>query len=303
MLPKKGLGRGLSALIKDGTTEKKQPASGGEPAGRSGAVMVPVDQIRRNKLQPRKKFTDEALTELAESIKVHGVIQPLLVRKDGAAYELIAGERRLRASGRAGLKEVPVIIIEAEDKASLELALVENLQRENLDAMEEAEGYQALADKFTLTQEEIATRVGKSRVTVTNSLRLLTLPSDVKALISTGQLSAGHAKVLLGLESDTDIMLLAKRTVTESLSVRVLESLVKKAKRAPKKPRAVKSDIPKEHLVYLVSRMHTHFGTSVRIEPTQTFANGKKKKGKIEIDFFSNDDLDRLLQMLGINLD
>ncbi len=303
MAAKKGLGRGLSALIKDGTTEKKQAAAKEEAPAKGGPALVPVEKIKRNKFQPRKKFEDEALEELTESIKVHGVIQPLLVRKSGTSYELIAGERRLRASGKAGLKEVPVVIIEAEDKISLELALVENLQRENLDPLEEAEGYQALADKFSLTQDEIATRVGKARVSVTNSLRLLTLPSDIKALISTGQLSAGHAKALLALEKDSEIMQLAKRTVTEGLSVRALEKIVKKAKKTPTKPRATRSDLPKEYLNHLVSTMHNHFGTSVRVSPTVTYANGKKKKGTIEIDFFSNDDLDRLLNMLDISLD
>lgn len=302
MPAKKGLGRGLSALIKDGTTQKRE-VSDSSSGSRSGATLVPVDKIKRNKFQPRKTFSDDALKDLTESIKVHGVIQPLLVRKAGDSYELIAGERRLRASGKAGLKEVPVIIIEAEDKLSLELALVENLQRENLDPLEEAEGYQALIDKFDLTQEQIATRVGKARASVTNALRLLTLPSDIKALISTGQLAAGHAKALLALEKNSGILLLAKRAVTEGLSVRALEKIVNKTKKTPKKPRAKQSDIPKEHLDYLVNKMHTHFGTSIRVSPTQTFANGKKKKGVIEIDFFSNDDLDRILTMLGIELD
>lgn len=302
MPPKKGLGRGLSALIKDGTTEK-QAAKKADAAPKGGATMVAVDRIKRNKFQPRKKFEDSALADLAESIKIHGVIQPLLVRKAGTDYELIAGERRLRASGKAGLKEVPVIVIEAEDKISLELAMVENLQRENLDAMEEAEGYQVLIDKFSLTQDEIATRVGKARVSVTNSLRLLTLPSDIKALISTGQLTAGHAKVLLGVEIEAEQLLLAARTVTEGLSVRALEKIVNKTKRKPTKPRATKSDIPKDYLNAIVNRMHTHFGTSVRVTPTLTYANGKKKKGVIEIDFFSNDELDRLLTMLDISLD
>jgi ParB family chromosome partitioning protein len=301
MAVRKGLGRGLSALIKDGTTEKKAAAK--KDAAPQGAAKVPVDKIKRNKLQPRKHFDDDALKDLASSIKIHGVIQPLLVRKAGSSYELIAGERRLRASGIAGLKEVPVVVIEAEDKVSLELALVENVQRENLDPMEEAEGYQVLADKFSLNQEDIATRVGKARASITNSLRLLTLPSDIKALVSTGQLSAGHAKALLGLEIEAEQLLLASRTVTEGLSVRALEKLVNKTKRMPKKPRATKTDIPKTHLNAIINRMHTHFGTSVRVTPTQTFANGKKKKGVIEIDFFSNDDLDRLLTMLDIDLD
>lgn len=302
MATKKGLGRGLSALIKDGTTEKQQSAAA-NTAPAQGAVKVAIDRIRKNTFQPRKHFQDNALTELAESIKIHGVIQPLLVRKAGDSFELIAGERRLRASGIAGLKEVPVIVIEAEDQSSLELALVENLQRENLDPLEEAEGYQVLVDKFSLTQEQIASRVGKARVSVTNALRLLSLHSDIKALISSGELSAGHAKALLSLDIEPEQLQLAKRAVLEGMSVRELEKIVNKIKRAPRKPRAFRADVPKEHLNHIINSMHTHFGTGVRVTPTGTYANGKKRKGLIEIDFFSNDELDRILSILGISLD
>lgn len=301
MVAKKGLGRGLSALIKDGTAEKKEPEAVKAPA--PGVHTVPVDRIRSNRYQPRRHFQDEALSELAESIKVHGVIQPLLVRKTAEGYELIAGERRLRASGIAGLKEVPVTVIEAEDKVSLELALVENLQRENLDPMEEAEGYQVLTDKFSLTQEQIAERVGKARASVTNSIRLISLHPEVKAMISARLLSAGHAKVLLGLEIQEEQLALAKRCSAEGLSVRELEKTVNRIKAAPRKPRAARTDIPKEHLNYLVNKMHSHFGTSIRLSPSQTYANGKKRKGVIEIDFYSNDDLDRILNLLGIEFD
>jgi ParB family chromosome partitioning protein len=302
MAAKKGLGRGLSALIKDGTTEKKSLATTSvvQP---TGLTKLPIDKIKRNRLQPRKHFEDAALSDLADSIRAHGVIQPLVVRKSGSSYELIAGERRLRASGLAGLKEVPVSIIEAEDKVSLEIALVENLQRENLDPMEEAEGYHVLADKFQLTQEQIATRVGKARVTITNSLRMLTLPTEIRALISSSQLASGHAKALLGLDIEAEQLLIARRCVAEDMSVRSLEKLVAKLKKPKKKARATRTDIPKEHLNYIVNKMHTHFGTSVRVSPTQTYANGKKKKGVIEIDFFSNEDLDRLLTMLDITID
>lgn len=293
MAAKKGLGRGLGALIKDET-----PAD--VPVQQEdGIKKVSLDSITRNRFQPRHTFDEDALSDLTASVKEHGVLQPLLVRPDGDSYELIAGERRLRAATAAGLTKVPVIVMNATDGDSLELALIENLQRENLNPLEEAEGYRELAVEFNLTQEEIADRMGKARASVTNALRLLTLPEEVKAMLADDRLSRGHAKALLGLEIEKEQILIARRAVQDGLSVRNLEKLVQRTKAAPRRRRAAKPDLPASHVGYLSDQLHAHFGTSVRITPCRTFANGKKGKGSIEIDFFSNDDLDRLLALLG----
>ncbi len=289
-----GLGRGLGALIKD-----VAPA---EPAAETaaGITQIPIDKIHKSPWQPRQHITSEALEDLTHSIREHGVLQPLLVRRVGDHYELIAGERRLRAAQNTELKQLPVIVMDASDREALELALIENLQREDLNLIEEAEGYRALGDKFKMTQEQIAQRVGKGRATVANALRLLDLPDKVKRLITENQLSAGHAKVLLGLEIAKEQEILAQRTIKEGLSVRTLERIVNRLKKAPKKHRAEKSDIPESHLQYLLERLHQHLGTSIRIAPCKTLTNGKKIKGTIEIDYYSNDDLDRLLVLLGL---
>lgn len=301
---KHGLGRGLGALISDGTspagTTITPPliAASRKPAG--GLTKVALHKIRKNPLQPRRTFPEDAMTDLTESIKKRGVLQPLLVRPLGDAYELIAGERRLRASAAAGLSEVPVIIMEASDTDSLEVALVENLQREDLNILEEAEGYEVLVNKFNFTQEQVAARVGKARASVANTMRILSLSADVKQMIATDQLSAGHAKLLAGIEIKDEQAKLAKRTIKENLSVRNLEKIVQKLRRAPKKPRAVKTDIPDTHLAYLSDRLHKYFGTSIRIIPCKTLANGKKLRGTLEIDFYSTDDLNRILDILGM---
>ncbi len=292
-----GLGRGLGALIKD------SPAT--SPA-EDGVTRLPVSQLRKSPWQPRRDFAPAALEDLVRSVKERGVLQPLLVRRtpDGkAGYELIAGERRYRAAQLAEVDEVPVIIMEVSDAEALELALVENLQREDLNIIEEAEGYAMLTEKFELTQEEIAQRVGKARATVANCLRLLALPDGVKQKLAEGALSAGHAKVLLGIELAAEQELLADRCEREELSVRALERIVARLKRPPKKPRAERADIPADHIRYLADRLHRHFGTSVRLMPCRTLANGKKAKGTVEIDYFSSDELDRLLTLFGVSED
>ncbi len=296
MAKKHGLGRGLDALMRDGTVA---PPVSAEPPSQ-GVQKVAVERIRRNEYQPRRRFDEEALADLSESVRTHGVLQPLLVRRDGDDYELIAGERRLRAAGEAGLHEVPVIVMDAQDVDALELALIENLQREDLNVIEEAEGYQALINQFGMTQEQVAQRVGKGRPTVANALRILTLPDEIKLLVSSGTLSAGHAKVLTGLEIEKEQRLLAKQVVDEGLSVRALEKQVQRVKAPPRKPRASRSDIPPDHVSHLSDRLHGHFGTSVRLSPCKTYANGKKGKGCIEIDFYSNDDLTRILELIGL---
>lgn len=295
MATKRGLGRGLDALINDGIERN------GPETGVSGVRTIPIANIRKNTLQPRHAFDEEALKDLAASIVERGVLQPLLVRPAGAdGYELIAGERRLRAATEAGLLDVPAIVMEAGDSDALELALIENLQRQDLNILEEADGYRVLAGKYGLTQEQIAVKVGKSRASVANALRLLDLPESVRILVAEQKLLPGHAKVLSGLAIPEEQILYAKRCSAENLSVRNLEDLIEREKRLPKKPRASHNDIPSGHLAYLSDRLHAHFGTSVHLSSCRTYANGKKGKGALTIEFYSNDDLSRILEILGV---
>lgn len=300
-----GLGRGLGALIKDSPPEPAvaapTPAPAAAPAPKAGAVRIPLKQLRASPWQPRHTFETEALAELVSSVRERGVLQPLLVRRSGEGFELIAGERRMRAAQEAGLLDVPVLIMEVTDREALEIALIENIQRADLNLIEEAEGYRALAEKFSLTQEQIAQRVGRARPTIANALRLLELPDLVKQLVAERKLSPGHAKALLGVELRKEQELLAQRAVVEGLSVRTIENIVSRMRRGPKKPRAEKLDVPEGHLRYLVDRLHQHLGTQVRVAPCKTLANGKKIKGIIEIDYHSADELDRLLVILGLN--
>ncbi len=273
----------------------------------NAVIQVKTDRIARSPWQPRVTFDEEALRELSESIKVHGVIQPLVCRSlpedKGGGYELIAGERRLRAAIAAGLTEVPVVISNSDDKTSAEMTIIENIQREDLNVIEEAVGYKTLADEFGLTQQDVADRVGKARPSVANSLRLLELPDEVKMLLSSGLLSTGHAKVLLSLTDETEQTLLGRRCVEEQLTVRALERLI--ARRAVEKNSAEnkKLDIPESHVRYLLEKLHGKFGAPVRLQPSVTFANGRRAKGSIEIDFADNDDLTRLLEIFGIEVD
>jgi len=295
MAAKRGLGRGLGALINDGIRGTARDAE------QAGIRRIPVADISSNRLQPRHKFDPDALVELAASIRERGVLQPLLVREvEPNRYQLIAGERRLRAATEAELTEVPVIVMEATDHDALELALIENLQREDLNVLEEAEGYHILAETYDLTQEQIADRVGKARTTVANTLRLLSLPEDVRRLIAEDKLSAGHAKIMSGMDDPEEQSIYAGRCAKESLSVRNLEKLIEKDKRVPRKARASRNDMPGSHLAYLSDKLHAHFGTSVRLTSCRTYANGKKGKGTVEIDFYSNEDLTRILDILGI---
>jgi ParB family chromosome partitioning protein len=303
---RKGLGRGLDVLIKDGTTAKQQAtaktvvpkdAPKGESSG--GVRTVPVAKVVASPWQPRTVFHSDALTELVDSVKVHGVLQPLLVREIGSKFELIAGERRLRAAQAALLKKVPVIVVEASDEKALEIALIENLQREDLNPIEEAEGYALLQKKFRLTQEDVARQVGKARASVANALRLLDLPDHIRKFVAEGHLSVGHAKVLLSIDSHKEMEMVARRAIKDGLSVRALEKLVKKLNRLPKKPRAEKTDLPGDYLQTLTDELHQFFGTSVRITPSKTLTNGRKVKGSLEIDYHDNDELDRLLTIMG----
>ena len=280
MATKPRLGRGLGNLLKDDNSAQAAQA-GGEPP-RLEQLSVPIDSIVKNPFQPRKLFDAAALDDLAASIREHGVLQPLLVRRlEKGGYELIAGERRLKASGIAGLKEVPVRVRDVDDKNSIEVSLIENLQREGLNPIEEADGYRMLADMFGLTQEEIAARVGKGRATVANAVRLLDLQEEIREMIRRGRLSAGHAKVLLGVVIDEERLQLARRAAAEDIPVRTLAAIVERLRRAPRKPRAIRPDVPAAHLNDLIERLHRHFGTAIRMSPCRTLSNGRKMKGTL----------------------
>ncbi len=306
--PKRGLGRGLNALIRNPSPppppaapdHSAKAAAGGAPD--RGVVLAPVAQIAPSPWQPRRVFTPDALEELASSVRERGVLQPLLVRRVGEKYELIAGERRWRAAARAGLAVVPVIVMEAADKDALELAVIENVQREDLNVIEEAEAYRALAETFSLTQDQIAARTGKARASVANTLRLLNLAAPVRQLLAEKRLSPGHAKVLLGVPDEEAQRLLALRVAKDGLSVRDLERILARGAK-PRKPAAPDGggDMPAAHLAHLSDLMHRHFGTSVRIVPAQKRADGKPGKGRIEVDFYSHDDLDRILGLIGLS--
>ena len=297
---KQASGRGLSALL----PERPQF---GEACANEQVAYIAIERLSADPGQPRHNFDADKLAELAESIRQFGVMQPLLVTAtmDGD-YRIVAGERRLRAAIEAGLDRVPVIVIDAADRDAAEMAVIENIQREDLNVIEEAEGYRTLADHFNLTQQEVADRVGKSRPAVTNALRLLDLPDEVKQFLSSNLLTTGHAKVLLGVADPGEQTLLSHKCVTEGLTVRSLERLVARRKAArdgTADARRPTPDIPDTHLKDLADRMNRHFGTRVRLTASQTYANGKRAKGCIEIDFYDNDDLDRLLALLGITVD
>ena len=290
----KGLGRGLDILIKDNTSNLIQSTTLNE-----NIKKISINQIIPSPWQPRKIFTSEALSELVNSIKIHGVLQPLIVRKKDISFELIAGERRWRASKEAGLSEVPVIVIQADNKEALEIALIENLQREDLNAIEEAEGYALMQKTFNLTQEEISERVGKARASIANSLRLLELSDNIRKQLTDNLISVGHAKVLLSVSSPDEQERFARLIIKENLSIRKLEVLIKKSGLPPKNKREENSDIRSDYLHSLSNDLHKYFGTKIKIIPSKTLSNGQKTKGSLEINFHNNDELDRILELIG----
>jgi ParB family chromosome partitioning protein len=285
---KRALGRGLSALIpqaSSGASTGPVPVSGELPA-KSLVTRLAIESIVRDQKQPRRLFDEERLKELSESIKTQGVIQPILVRKDGSGYRIIAGERRWRAAQLAGLKEIPALVREVTEGEAFELALVENLQRMDLNPIEEAEGYKRLVEEFQLTQEQVSQRVGKDRSSVANALRLLGLPDEVKAMVADGTLNMGHARALLGVPRIPEMTELATRVAQQKLSVRETERLVKQkkdAKAETKQTRAQSAQVKS-----IVEELQRALGTKVRLQD-------KGGKGTVEIDFFSYEDLDRLL--------
>jgi ParB family chromosome partitioning protein len=296
-MAKHRLGRGLSALIKE---EPSIPPLKEEKVSAQSIEQIPVDNILPNPHQPRQRFSADELEDLARSIQTKGVLQPVLVRRKGSQFELVTGERRWRAARQVGLTAIPAMIKDVSEPEMLELALIENLQRENINVIEEAEGYQRLSTHFNLSQDEIAARVGKARATVANVLRLLALPHEIRQMLVENKLQAGHAKVLLAVPLDEEKSFLARRAAAEGWSVRTMEKAVARLTRAPRKSRASRDDIPAAHLQHLSDRLHHHFGTGIRITPCRTLANGKKAKGVLEIDFYSPEDLNRILDLLGL---
>jgi ParB family chromosome partitioning protein len=292
-MAKAALGKGLSALM--GNT----PAlAAPEPVVERGESIRQVAraQIVPSPLQPRKTFRPEALAEMVESIRERGVIQPLIVREVAGKFELIAGERRWRASEQAGVATLPVIVRKASDREVLELALIENLQRADLSPIEEAEAYARLIRDFSLTQEDVARQVGKGRPVVANAVRLLTLPEQIRAWISSNDLTVGHAKVQLGLDRAEEQVLAAEKIRKENLSVRATERLVESMRAGTKRPaRQRRGGAATGTVVFddLQKRLQQHLGTRVKI-------SGKADAGKIEIDYFSPADLERLLKVFGL---
>ena len=304
-MSKPALGRGLGALL-GGSPAMTNPApvifsAAPLPDMHDRVQRVPLNKIRPTAMQPRKEFSADALRELADSIREQGIVQPLIVRERDGFFELIAGERRWRAAQLLNLPEVPVITREADDRSVLELALIENLQRENLNALEEALGYAQLGEQFQLTQEDIAKKVGKSRAAVANATRLLKLPAPVQSYIREGRISVGHAKVILGLSDGQLQSLAAERIIKEGLNVRQAEGLVAKLQaRGPKTSgdaSKAKAIVPIDsNISRLEEKLREKFGTKVYIK----YARGK---GAVEISFFSDDELQGVLEILGVNAD
>jgi len=299
---KRGLGKGLNALIKAPSTVPITPEEEAELDSATGerVLRVALEAIVPSPQQPRKHFSEEHLRELVESIREHGVIQPLIVRRVGGHYELIAGERRWRASTELGLEEVPVILRDASDREVLEMALIENLQREDLDPLEEAAAYSRLAKDFGLKQDEIAQRVGRNRTTVSNSIRLLDLHEDVQVLISRGMLSSGHAKAILGIKTKPEQKMLADMVVRFFHDAGTTEKLVsehingrtttKKAKKSKLSPQV------ETYIRRIQDELRSRYATNVAIQHGE-------KRGKIEIEYYGNEDLGRILELMGVEVD
>lgn len=280
------LGKGLASIFGEDVSEVLEDIQQGKKEIHEDSKFeVPVDEVKPNPYQPRKDFNDDKIHELADSIKMHGVFTPILVKKAVKGYELIAGERRLRASKMAGLTTIPAILMEFNDQQMMEIALLENIQREDLNAIEEAQGYEKLIKKLGYTQEELSKRIGKSREHVTNMLRLLKLPKSVQEYVINKQLSMGHVRALLGLKDTSMIDDVAKKAIQLHLSVRAVETLVKNMNEPKPEPEKKPRDINLDHVQ---ERLQSRFQTKVKIDEKQ-----------ITIKYSGNDDLNRLLELLG----
>ena len=282
-----GLGRGLDALIGGGAASLLEDSEGG------GVTTLPIAKVEANAAQPRKQFDAEGIDALADSIATHGILQPITVRRlPSGYYQIISGERRWRAARQAGLHEVPVLIIEADDRKVMELSLIENLQREDLNPMEEAAGYQRLMADFGLTQEECAERVGKSRSAVANALRLLNLPEPIQAMVEDGRLTAGHARCLVAVGDPALQQKIAEKVAGEELSVRQTEQLVKQLTRPAREPKAPKADpLGVDYAAVAAKELGDKLGRKVKI------VTGRRK-GRLELEYYGVDDLNGLLEEL-----
>lgn len=278
MLNKRGLGKGLGALI----PESEEP-------DKNSIIEIKITDIEANEMQPRKSFDDETLADLSESIKEHGVVQPIIVRKLGNSYQIIAGERRWRAARMAGKRTIPAIVKECSNLEVMELALIENLQREDLNSIEEAQAYKSLIEEYNMTQEEISKKIGKSRPAIANSLRLLQLPQEIKNMIEEGKVTQGHARALLAIGSEKKQLEMAEKIINQQLNVRQIEKLVKETKHQKKKEKPLNNF--QIEINQLEERLKAVLGTKVTIQH-------KNNKGKIEIEYYSNEDLDRILELL-----
>ena len=277
-----GLGRGLNALL--GDPELSAPGE--------GSVTLPISQVEPGLNQPRKRFDPESLSDLADSIRIHGVIQPVTVRRLASGYyQIIAGERRWRAAKQAGLEEIPAVIIEADDRKVMELGLIENLQREDLNPAEEARGYQTLMEEYGLTQEQVAERMGKSRPAIANTLRLLALPEELLALVEEGTLSAGHARAILGAPTPALQREAAKHVIDRGLSVRQTEALIKAMQKEQERSKKSEQDEISLYLGELEKSLSGRLGRKVTI-------SHHGKKGKVQLEYYSNEDLEALLALL-----
>jgi ParB family chromosome partitioning protein len=279
---KVALGRGLGALIPEIEEEDERPKD---------FFYCDIKLIRPNRFQPRIQFPKDELDELCQSIKEQGILQPLLIRKEDDGYQLIAGERRLRAAKKAGLTQVPVIIKRIGDSKLLELSIIENIQRANLNPIEESEAYHRLITEFNLTQDQAATRIGKSRSAVANFLRLRQLPEQIKASILDASLTMGHARALLGVENSAQQLAAWRAVLKKGLSVRETEDLIRFLKEGKKKPKVARNSSEDRYLMSLAEDLSRHFGTKIMIKK-------RGQRGKVEIEFYSNDDLDRLINRL-----
>lgn len=275
---KKGLGRGLGALIESANTQE------------NGVMNLKINQVEPNLNQPRKVFNDEKLNQLAESILQHGIVQPIIVRKEGDIYRIIAGERRWRAARIAGLDTVPVIIKDVSNSEVMEMALIENIQREDLNPIEEAEAFSKLLQEHDMTQEELSKTLGRSRSSIANSVRLLSLCETVRDMLATGELSTGHARALIVIEDRELQKQLAEKIITRALNVRETEALIKKTLMS-KNDTTDKKNVKNEYFIEIEDKLKNIFGTKV-----QLISNNKK--GKIMIEYYSSDELERILDMV-----
>lgn len=292
MSKKFGLGKGLNALIPEDTVIL-EPKKGKDKNDDNGYSLIDINLIKSNESQPRKSFDDEKIMELAESIKSNGIIQPLILRKDKDEYIIVAGERRWRAAKYIGIKEIPAVIMDLTEKQILEISLIENIQREDLNSIEEAIAYKKLITDFDLTQEQLSKRIGKSRVAITNTMRLLNLSEDVQQYIIEGVISEGHGRALLAITDSKLQCELAQNVIDDKLSVRELEFLIRKLKT---KSEPSKSKAKKETNLYykeVIEKLENYFGTKVNV-------TNKNNKGKIEIEYYSEEDLQRILEIINL---